>query len=84
MNWQRPFRRPFWLARSEGGKFDSGAIFLCAQPVVLEDEVWIGNRAIILGGTHLGRGCVVAAGAVVQGDFPAGSILAGKPAEIVT
>ena len=53
-------------------------------PVVLEDEVWIGNRAIILGGTHLGRGCVVAAGAVVQGDFPAGSILAGKPAEVVT
>ncbi len=52
-------------------------------PVVLEDGVWIGNRAIILGGTHLGRGCIVAAGAVVQGDFPAGSILVGKPAEMV-
>lgn len=39
LNWQRPFRRPFWLARSEGGKFDSGSIFLCAQPVVLEDEI---------------------------------------------
>jgi acetyltransferase-like isoleucine patch superfamily enzyme len=61
--------------------FDATAQF---APVVLEDEVWIGNRAIILGGTRLGRGCVVAAGAVVQGDFPAGSILAGKPAEIVS
>ena len=61
--------------------FDTAEPF---APVVLEDRVWIGNRAIILGGTHLGRGCVVAAGAVVQGDFPAGSILAGKPAEIVT
>jgi hypothetical protein len=39
LNWQRPFRRPFWLARSEGGKFDSGAIFLTAQPVVLDDEI---------------------------------------------
>jgi hypothetical protein len=38
LNWQRPFRRPFWLARSAGREFDSGAIFLCAQPVVLEDE----------------------------------------------
>ena len=53
-------------------------------PVVLEDEVWIGNRAIILGGTRLGCGCVVAAGAVVQGEFPAGAILAGKPAEVVS
>ena len=61
--------------------FDAATQF---APVVLEDEVWIGNRAIILGGTRLGRGCIVAAGAVVQGDFPAGSILAGKPAEIVT
>ena len=39
LNWQRPFRKPLWLARSEGGKFDSGALFLCAQPVVLEDEI---------------------------------------------
>ena len=60
--------------------FDAAEPF---APVVLEDDVWIGNRAIILGGTRLGRGCIVAAGAVVQGEFPAGSILTGKPAEIV-
>ena len=53
------------------------------DPVVFEDEVWIGSRAIILGGTHLGRGCIVAAGSVVQGTFPAGSILAGQPAKVV-
>jgi hypothetical protein len=39
LNWQRPFRKPFWLARSQDGKFDSGAIFLSAQPVALEDEM---------------------------------------------
>ncbi len=53
-------------------------------PVVLEDEVWLGCRVTILGGTRLGRGCVVAAGSVVQGDFPAGVMLAGAPAEVVT
>ena len=37
--WERPFRKPFWLPRSEGNKFDSGAVFLCAQPIVLEDEI---------------------------------------------
>lgn len=53
-------------------------------PVVLEDDVWVGSRAVILGGTVLGRGCVVAAGSVVQGEFPAGSIIAGKPAGVAS
>lgn len=59
-----------------------GPATACA-PVVLEDEVWIGSRAVILGGTRLGHGCIVAAGSVVQGEYPAGSILAGKPAEAI-
>jgi acetyltransferase-like isoleucine patch superfamily enzyme len=49
-------------------------------PVILEDEVWIGSRAIVLGGTHLEQGCVVAAGSVVQGHFAAGSVIAGQAA----
>jgi acetyltransferase-like isoleucine patch superfamily enzyme len=53
-------------------------------PVVIEDEVWIGSRALILGGTRLGRACVVAAGSVVQGEFPAGAIIVGKQAEVVS
>jgi acetyltransferase-like isoleucine patch superfamily enzyme len=53
-------------------------------PVVLEDEVWLGCRVTILGGTRLGRGCVVAAGSVVQGEYPAGVMLAGAPAEVVS
>ena len=39
VNWQRDYRKPFWLARSEGNQFDSGSIFLCPQPVVLDDEI---------------------------------------------
>lgn len=38
-HWERPFRKPFWLARSGGHDFDSGSIFLAAQPIVLENEI---------------------------------------------
>lgn len=52
-------------------------------PVLLEDGVWIGSRVLVLGGTRLGRGCVVAAGSIVQGDYPAGAVIAGAPAEVI-
>ncbi len=39
LRWERPFRKELWLARSSGDRFDSGAIFVCPQAVVLEDEV---------------------------------------------
>lgn len=51
--------------------------------VVIEDHVWIGMRALILPGVHIGRGAVVAAGAVVTRDVEAGSIVAGVPARRV-
>jgi maltose O-acetyltransferase len=53
------------------------------QPVVIEDYVWIGSRAIILGGVTLGRGSVVAAGAVVTRDVPPFTIVGGVPARPV-
>lgn len=37
--WQRPFRRPYFLARSEPGQFDSRSIFSNSTPVVLDDEI---------------------------------------------
>ena len=48
--------------------------------VVIEDNVWIGARAIILPGIHLGEGCVVGAGAVVTHDVEPYKIVAGIPA----
>ena len=38
-HWERPFRQPFWLARSTGHNFDSGSIFLAAQPIVVGDVI---------------------------------------------
>jgi acetyltransferase-like isoleucine patch superfamily enzyme len=53
------------------------------RPVVIEDHVWIGTRAMILPGVTLGRGCVVAAGSVVTRDVPPLAIVAGIPARSV-
>lgn len=51
--------------------------------VVIEDDVWIGTRAIILAGVTIGRGAVVAAGSVVTKSVPAYAIVGGNPAKII-
>ncbi|MDR0874959.1 MAG: 2,3,4,5-tetrahydropyridine-2,6-dicarboxylate N-acetyltransferase [Clostridiales Family XIII bacterium] len=54
-----------------------------AKPVVLEDDVLIGANAVVLEGVRIGKGSVVAAGAVVTGDVPPGVVVAGTPARII-
>jgi acetyltransferase-like isoleucine patch superfamily enzyme len=49
-------------------------------PVVVEDYAWLSCRTTILPGVRIGRGAVVAAGAVVTKDVEAFSIVAGVPA----
>jgi maltose O-acetyltransferase len=51
--------------------------------VIIEDHVWIASRVTILPGVTIGRGCVVAAGAVVTKDMPEMSIVGGIPAKII-
>jgi maltose O-acetyltransferase len=53
------------------------------KPVVIEDNVWIGTRAMIMPGVTLGRGSVVAAGAVVMRDVPPQAVVFGVPARPV-
>ena len=54
-----------------------------ATPVVIEDDVLIGANAVVLEGVRVGRGAVVAAGAVVVEDVPAGAVVAGVPARVI-
>ncbi len=54
-----------------------------AAPVVIEDDAWLGFNSIVLKGVTIGRGAIVAAGAVVTSDVPAGSVVAGNPARVV-
>jgi acetyltransferase-like isoleucine patch superfamily enzyme len=52
-------------------------------PVIIEDNVWVGARAIILTGVTIGRCSVVAAGSLVNRDVPPYSVVAGVPAKVV-
>lgn len=52
-------------------------------PVVIEDNVWIGERVCILSGVHIGKGAIIAANAVVTKDVPANTIVGGVPAKVL-
>lgn len=52
-------------------------------PVCIEDDVWVGARAIILPGVRIGRGSTVGAGSVVTKSVPPFSVAAGNPARVV-
>ncbi len=54
-----------------------------AYPVRLENNVWIGDSAIICKGVTIGENSIVGAGAVVSSDIPANSIAVGNPARVV-
>lgn len=55
---------------------------LVAQPVVIEDGVWIGIGAIILKGVRIGRAARIAPGSVVTRDVPAGAAVTGNPGRV--
>lgn len=54
-----------------------------ATPVVIEDDVLLGANTVVIEGVRVGEGAVVAAGAVVVEDVPAGAVVAGCPARII-
>jgi acetyltransferase-like isoleucine patch superfamily enzyme len=54
------------------------------QPVVIEDDCFIGQGAIILMGVTVGQGSVVGAGSVVTSNVPPGTVVAGNPAEVIS
>jgi acetyltransferase-like isoleucine patch superfamily enzyme len=53
-----------------------------AKPVVIENDVWIGCRAIILTGVHVGAGAIIAAGAIVTKDVPPLAVVTGPSAGV--
>jgi acetyltransferase-like isoleucine patch superfamily enzyme len=53
------------------------------QPVIIEEDVWVGAGAYILNGVKVGRGSIIAAGAVVTKDIPPYAIVGGVPAKLI-
>ncbi len=57
--------------------------FRCTKPVVLENNVWLGESVIVNKGVTIGENSVIGAGSVVTKDIPANSIAAGNPAKVI-
>lgn len=71
----RLFRQRFPAMNKYGNVF---------APIIVGDNCFIGNNAILLPGTQIGPNSIVGAGAVVKGSFPAESVIAGVPARQIS
>lgn len=72
---------------TDNHNYDSGNAIpydstLIIKDIRIEDNVWLGDRVIILGGVTLGEGAIVQAGSVVTTDVPRCAIVGGHPAKI--
>lgn len=63
---------------------EGGAFFRTyAQPVTIEDGVWIGGGAILLPGVTIGKNSVIGAGSVVNRSIPANCVAVGSPCRVI-
>ncbi len=53
------------------------------RQIYIGNDVWIGLKATIMGGVHIGNGAIVAAGSVVTKDVPPYAVVGGNPAKII-
>jgi maltose O-acetyltransferase len=80
---------PGVIVVGENHRFDRADIPMRLQgytrypPVQIEDDVWIGARAVILPGVRIGRGAIVGAGAIVTKDVPPYAVCVGNPARVL-
>ena len=71
------------VIRDYDGHYIEELNYRTSKPVRIEDNVWIGYRAMVLKGVTIGEGSIVAANAVVTKDVPAHCIVAGNPARVI-
>jgi len=53
------------------------------RPIIIGNNVWISANCIILGGTIIGEGSVIAVGSIVKGEVPVRCIYGGNPAKLI-
>jgi virginiamycin A acetyltransferase len=62
--------------RSQGFKPSKGGI-------VIENDAWVGANSVLLDGSILREGCIIAAGSLIRGEIPPFSIYGGNPAQLI-
>jgi len=65
----------------EGNMIPYDDTYICKKTII-EDNVWIGNRVIMLPGITIGEGAIIQAGAVVTQSIPPYAIVGGNPAKV--
>jgi galactoside O-acetyltransferase len=79
---------PGVLMRTANHRFSRPDLYIQDQghepaDIIIDDDVWIGANAIILGGVHIGKGAVIGAGAVVTSNIPSMGVAVGIPAKVI-
>src|SRR5258708_24525977 len=54
-----------------------------SQPIVVEEDCWLGMNSVVMPGIKIGKGCVIGSNAVVTRHLPPYSVAVGSPARIV-
>jgi len=72
----------------ENHTFATREKFIFQQPctfkgVVFEDDIWVGSNVVVLDGVRVGKGAILAAGAVITRDVPPYTIVGGVPARVI-
>lgn len=68
---------------TEQHNYNSPDYLSVCKPVYIDDYVWLASRVTVLPGVTIGRGAVVACGAIVTKDVPPLAIVAGVPAKVI-
>ncbi|MDE5773653.1 MAG: Coenzyme F420 hydrogenase/dehydrogenase, beta subunit C-terminal domain [Muribaculaceae bacterium] len=76
--------RDVWIRDNNGGHFIIQTGYTDRAAVIINDNVWIGSNVVIMKGVTIGEGAVVAANSVVTSNVPAGSMVSGNPAKVVS
>ena len=65
------------------GIYDRTDYVALPKEVEIEENLWIGERSIVLKGSKIGKNSIIGAGSVVAGDIPENCVFAGNPAKFV-